>query len=257
MADPLPEGQAMTAIAAALRDRAADAAVTLLGKPSSRTAHELRYGSNGKLSIVLTGAKAGLWHDYATGEGGDILTLAQRELGRETGLAWARDLSGMEGIPPPPRRHAPPLAIVQTDDAATKIARALALVGRARPIWGTIAEVYLATRGLHLAGVPGYLFDRESLRYVPDCWHWPSKTRLPAMVAPITNIVTGEVQAAHVTYLAADGTSKVAVDPSRLYLGPKSNGCVRLTHDAEVIHGLCIGEGIETVLTALVAGYPA
>ena len=77
------------------------------------------------------------------------------------------------------------------------------------------------------------------------------------MVAPITRVATGELQSVHVTFLAADGSGKAAVDLPRLYLGPKSNGCVRLTPDDEITYGLCIGEGIETCLTAIVVGYPA
>ena len=90
-------------IAADLRDHAADAVVTLLGQPTSRTTHELRFGTHRKLAVVLTGPKAGLWHDHSSGESGDILTLVQRELGRENGLDWARSWLGVgDGDVPPP-----------------------------------------------------------------------------------------------------------------------------------------------------------
>ena len=47
-------------IAAALRDHAEAAAMALLGKPTSRTSHELRFGRHGSLSVALAGPKSGL-----------------------------------------------------------------------------------------------------------------------------------------------------------------------------------------------------
>ncbi|MFN3076372.1 MAG: toprim domain-containing protein [Alphaproteobacteria bacterium] len=243
-------------IAAALRDQAEAVAMALLGEPTSRTRHELRWGRHGSLALVLTGSKAGLWHDHSAGEGGDILALVQREMGREAGLAWAKSWLGMEGgLPPPFRLRPTPKPETATDDATRKLARAHALMARSRPIRGTIVERYLASRGLVLPDDTS-LFDPGSLRFAPDVWHWPTQSRLPAMVAPIVNILTNDLQGLHLTFLAADGSGKATVDKPRLYHGPKAGGCVKLTGDADVTLGLAIGEGIETSLTALVAGYP-
>lgn len=76
------------------------------------------------------------------------------------------------------------------------------------------------------------------------------------MLAPIVGIASNEVQAVHLTFLTEDGRDKAAVDKSRLYLGPKSGGVVKLTPDEDVLQGLAIGEGLETCLTAIMAGYP-
>ena len=93
-------------IAAGLRDHVAAAAVAILGKPTVRTGRELRWGSHGKLAVVLAGPKAGTWFDHSSGTGGDILTLAQREMGRAGGLAWAKAWLGLAHEPAP--RPAPP-----------------------------------------------------------------------------------------------------------------------------------------------------
>lgn len=140
-------------------------------------------------------------------------------------------------------------------EEADKAEKAQRIVARGRPARGTIVEKYLAGRGLALPE-PGYLFDEHALLFVPDVYHWPSEQRLPAMVAPITNIMTREVQAVHLTFLAPGGAGKAAVDRPRLYQGPKAGGVVRLTPDAEVTNGLAIGEGIETCLVALLCSYP-
>ncbi|MEO5375638.1 MAG: toprim domain-containing protein [Alphaproteobacteria bacterium] len=245
-------------VAAGLRGRAEAAAVALLGKPSSRTRHELRFGRHGSLSVEIAGPKTGAWFDHSAGEGGDILALAQREMGREGGLTWARQWLGMEGDRPPPPRQRTEAPKPEPDgaDIARKLARARALVERSRPVRGSIAERYLTSRGLVLPDDAG-LFDPCSLRFAPDVWHWPSQFRLPAMVAPIVGVTTNELQGLHLTFLAPDGSGKADVGKPRLYFGPKAGGCVKLTDDADVTFGLAVGEGIETSLTAVCSGYSA
>jgi hypothetical protein len=49
---------------------------TLLGEPSSSSAHEWRYGTHGSLSINLT---HGTWFDHETNEGGGVLGIIRRE----------------------------------------------------------------------------------------------------------------------------------------------------------------------------------
>ena len=94
------------------------------------------------------------------------------------------------------------------------------------PITGTLAETYLRSRGLS--------YDGDPLRFYPGG---------RAMVALITNIITGEPQGIHRTFLDRDGNR---ID--KKMLGPAGGGVVRLSDDAEVTHGLAVAEGIETAL---------
>lgn len=96
------------------------------------------------------------------------------------------------------------------------------------PIKGTLAEVYLRSRGLH--------YDVGDLRFYPAG---------PAMVALITNAVTGEPQGIHRTFLDREGKKT-----DRKMLGAAGGGVVRLSGDEDVTTGLAIGEGIETALAA-------
>jgi AAA domain len=61
----------------------------LLGKPSSRTSKELRYGKRGSLKINL---ETGFWDDWESGESGGTLALIKREKGLEPAEAieWMR-----------------------------------------------------------------------------------------------------------------------------------------------------------------------
>jgi putative DNA primase/helicase len=98
---------------------------------------------------------------------------------------------------------------------------------------GTPAEAYLASRALKLD-------DTESLR-----WH----PRFRAMIALFRNIATDAPQAISRTFLD-HGARKI----ERKFLGPVGGAAIKLDGDAEVTHGLHIGEGIETCLAARMLG---
>lgn len=99
---------------------------------------------------------------------------------------------------------------------------------RSVPIAGTLAEVYLASRGLSYGG--------DALRFYPGG---------RAMVALMTDIITGEPCGLHRTFLDRHGAK---ID--RKMLGRASGGVVRLSADVEVTTGLGVAEGIETALAA-------
>jgi hypothetical protein len=246
-------------IAAALADRVESLVADLL-PAGRRNGHCWRAGSvagdeGASLAVVLRGAKCGRWHDFAADQGGDLLDLiaACRWLSLADAIAWAKDWLGIgPNLSPRPvgtiRRPAP----VPDPDKADRIARLLA---RSVPIRGTLAETYLRSRGVEPDAVAS-LLDPDALRFVPDAWHWPTQARIPAMVAPVVGITSNRLQALHLTFIRPDGSGKAEVEKARLYFGPKASGCVKLTPDEEVTTGLAVGEGIETTLAAMLAGFP-
>ena len=137
----------------------------------------------------------------------------------------------------------------------SKLDRVRKLIDRSKLIRETIAEIYLNRRAIGLPP-PGGLLDDLALRFVSDCWHWPTQRKHPAMVAPITDAITHKLIGAHQTFIKPDGSGKIDHPKARLYFGPKDDGVVRLTADEDVTIGLAIGEGIETCLSGLMAGYP-
>jgi hypothetical protein len=58
-------------------------ALDLLGSPNKKLSSGkiLKYGSKGSMAITTSGPKAGTWYDFEAGEGGDIISLVQREKG--------------------------------------------------------------------------------------------------------------------------------------------------------------------------------
>ena len=135
-----------------------------------------------------------------------------------------------------------------TQEARRKQIYALKLFAQGQPIAGTLAETYLASRGLCPT-------TSEELCFHPQLKHKRSGKCWPALIARITNGVDGTPQAIHRTFLSRDGLGKAPIKPQRMMLGPVSGGCVRLGPVAEHI---LLGEGIETCLSAMQAiGLPA
>lgn len=110
--------------------------------------------------------------------------------------------------------------------------RAGSLWREARPIEGTPANAYLASRGLFYKG--------EALRWHPSC-PFGKGERHGCMIGMVRNIVTNEPQAIHRT--AIDGAGR-KID--RKAYGPIGGGAIKLTDDADVTNVIAVGEGIES-----------
>jgi putative DNA primase/helicase len=100
-------------------------------------------------------------------------------------------------------------------------------------------------------------FDGHALRFHPRC---PFKladgqmAQLPAMIAAMTDVLTGSFCGIHRTALADGGFGKAEVPGlgnSKKMLGRGAGACIRLSPDETVTSGLHIAEGIETALACL------
>ncbi len=120
--------------------------------------------------------------------------------------------------------------------------RAERIWNEAVPISGSGGETYLRGRGLQLPLT-------STLRYHPALTHSPGNI-FPAMVARVTNGVSGHPMGIHRTFLCRDGSRKARVNPAKKMLGPCAGGAVQLAQPTDC---LMIGEGIETVLSAMQA----
>lgn len=128
------------------------------------------------------------------------------------------------------------------------------LWSESRPLVGTIGAAYLLARRCVVPPADG------DLRFHPARKHPHGDYIGPALVALVSDIVTGEPISLHTTFICADGTKPANLPgPARLLLGGhrKAGGCVRLWPNDAVATGLGIGEGIETVLSLAHAYRPA
>ena len=136
----------------------------------------------------------------------------------------------------------------ETDrDDVKRTEAALSIWQEARPSAGTLIELYLGSRGLHVPPTPMLRFHAALKHPTGDSW--------PAMIALVTRGTDNTPLAIHRTFLARSGTGKAPVDPQKMMLGPCRGGVVRLAEPGNL---LMVGEGIETCLAAMQAiGCPA
>ena len=158
-----PAGTAMSgrdwrAFDAELSARVPELAVELLGRPTFRAGQEWRWGRKGSLSVVIGGAKAGMWFDHEAGDGGGFVDLVGRDLGLSRGdaLDWTADRIGMGRRHRSTRTHpAPPILSTNTpvspqaqpgaeaspqtprDEADPAVARAEEAAALAERIWAS------------------------------------------------------------------------------------------------------------------------
>ena len=176
----------------------------------------------------------GKWCDAATGEHGDLLDLIRRRSAASTlraAMDEARVFLALPASPVP--GEGPPY---DAREAARRLWR------RCRPIEGAPAETYLHARGITRRRFP-------SLRFHPALFHREADSRLPALVAAVTD-TDGALHGVHRTWLDPAAQSKANVLPSRKALGRVFGHAVRLgAPDATLL----VGEGIETVLSLVSA----
>jgi hypothetical protein len=219
------------------------------------------------LSVHLGGHKAGIWADFATGEGGDALDLVAAVLfrgGKAAAIAWARRWLGIGDGPVPAAQRRQAAATRAADDADQDRRRALAQalwLAAAPRLAGTPADHYLAGRGIILAELGR---QPRALRYHPALWCAEVGAKLPAMVAAITD-GKGEHCATHRTWLARrDGVwTKAPLRDAKKSIGQVRGGSIRIwrgasarsLRDAPPGDTVAIAEGIETALSVAII-YP-
>lgn len=186
--------------------------------------HDRRAGS---FSVNLA---TGRWADFATGDrGGDPVSLYAylftdgRQIEAARALACGEAHFAVSRCP-----AAKPAKPANLDDsgAAARSARAVAIYAAAAPIAGTVAERYLAGRGL--VRIAAW----ESLRSATLAFRGHGAH--PALIAPVRQ-PDGALAGIQRTYLTAEG-QKLAGADSKRSLGIVRAGAIRLKLRAEMAH---------------------
>jgi Toprim domain len=227
------------------------ALAVLLLPNGGREGQEWRVGNvNGEpghsLAVHLSGAKAGLWADFSGAEKGDALDLikATRKLDTSAALEWARrwlavDRSRMPPASRPRERPGPP--------------RWQPTWQAARPIAGTIAELYLAGRRLRFDDPEGRVlrFDPRRAR------RGPGSNQLehhPALLALLRDVCTGRAVGMSNIHLAPDGSDRLRDKKAKTVTGQAAGAAVMLSAFGEPTGGLLVCEGVETGIAVFAAG---
>ncbi len=208
-----------------LNARAEEVALRYLGDPKARNGGTWRYGANkGSLVVTVHGQKQGLWRDFQTSEGGDMLTLIGHAMGasqfKDILEEATRFIGGyshyVSSTPTPAQKQTSPDL-----DAFTlqKIQKAQAIFNATKPIEGSIAERYLREH----RGIQNPLFDK-TFRFHPNLKNWMTGDIYPALV------------------LAARDEKNTVTGVQAIFLDPTTAKKAPLGNNAKLSRGL-IGEG--------------
>ena len=199
-------------------------------------------GAKGRsLFVRLSGPGVpGKWADSATGQHGDLLDLIRHRSGSPTLHAALNEARAFLALP-----ASPGTGEADTYDASEAARR---LWRRCRAIGGSHAEAYLHARGLAHCSFP-------ALRFHPELFYrdGAGMRRLPALVAAITGndgVLTGVQR----TWLDPRTPAKAEVYHPRKALGRIHGLAVRFGDiPTDSVATLLVGEGIETVLSLIIA----
>lgn len=198
------------------------------------------------LFVRLTGpasgpGAAGKWTDSATGQHGDLLDLIALNLGITTLRDTLDEARRFLSLPQKDRNRA---ANPPASRGSTEAARRLWAMGQ--PMSGTLAERYLAGRGLIGLG------PLDSLRFHPKCFYRREDHALtdppetwPALLAKVTDL-DGRLTGLHRTWLDPATADKAPVIPPRKAIGNLLGHGVRIGEPDSVV---AAGEGLETMLS--------
>ncbi|MDO8422485.1 MAG: toprim domain-containing protein [Parvibaculum sp.] len=191
------------------------------------------HGTPGRsLYVQLFGERAGKWTDASEGTHGDLLDLimANRGLDFRAACDEARAFLRMPIVPAKRMEVSAPAG---SSEAARR------LFAASKSIRGTLADVYLRSRGIMLPP------DISALRFHPRCYYRAPEGRQtwPALIAAVTD-GAGNVTGVHRTWLDL-ASGKAPVDQPRRALGHLAGNGVRF---GTVTDTMLAAEGLETAL---------
>jgi Ti-type conjugative transfer relaxase TraA len=208
-----------------LNARAEDVARHYLGDPKICSS-TWRYGTNkGSLIVTIQGQKQGLWRDFQTNEGGDMLRLIAHATEttefKEVLQEATRFLGGYSTYIQPTATTTQTIQSKSDVDAYTlqKIQKAQRIYQATHPIEGTLAQRYLQEH----RGIQGDLYSK-TFRYHPALKNW----------------MTGDVYPALVVVARDDQDTVCGIQA--IFLDPKTAKKAPLGNNTKLSRGL-IGEG--------------
>ncbi|MER8751165.1 toprim domain-containing protein [Mesorhizobium sp. M1050] len=186
---------------------------------------------------------AGRWVDEATSEFGDLLDVIRESCGLVNFRDIADEARRFLSMPPPPPQapgaQRQPAAAPGSPDAARR------LFAMSQPIAGTLAERYLAGRGILLSA------HEPALRFHPGCYYKDLVTgetqTLPALIAAVTSL-DGQITGLQRTWLDPSGQGKAQLADPRRSLGDLLGNGIWLGHlPGAPVPVMAAGEGLETM----------
>lgn len=242
----------------------------LLGEPKATEAGQYRYGSHhGSLIITLNGDKRGLWHDFQTGEGGNLFKLIAQQHGLDVKSDFravlqaslhlldtseadltARDSRTPKGQTLKAQKNQNPKSESLTPQQQKSLRYARQLARESQSLHNTLAERYLRERRhIRLEKFP------STLRFHPGVYSRKNDSIHPALLV-IAKDDHNKTHAIQAIFLDAQTAQKANVAVKKQTWGIPSQGAVQL-HKAAITSKqpvpTYLAEGAETTLSICAA----
>lgn len=232
------------------------------------------HGEPGRsLKVHLTGAKAGVWRDFASGAGGDALELVAGVLydgDKAKAIRWARRWLGFDMMDAAElqaqrdhlqRRAAEASARQEQEEQATREKAFGLWISAQADLSHTPVAAYLRGRGIALDALE---HKPAAIRFAANCWNVESQSYWPAMLSAINRPGSKRLVAVHRTWLQVHPNGRVTKAPlqdAKRTLGTYKGGFISLSRGAsgkrlaEITEPeiVAISEGIEDGLTVALA----
>ena len=232
-----------------LNAQAEEVARHYLGSPKHRQGFTWRYGTNqGSLVVTVKGQRQGLWRDFQTQEGGDMLRLIQHSLGtRDFKVVLDEATRFLGGASSYTLNESRPVSIkppVVEDNARIRIAQSI--YQDTQPITGTLAERYLREH----RKIEGPI-NEETFRYHTNLKNWKNGRTYPALVIAAKD---NQQSICGVQAIFLDETTAKKADIG--HIAKLSRGSTRegaLVHQGNSQGKIALAEGPETALSVAAA----
>lgn len=258
-------------VRAAARGNMDSLTTDLLGPPnkhmSSKTS--LRFGTRGSMVVNIAGPKAGQWKDFESGQGGDIISLVQREksLNLKEAVTYLADILNVrphQGNRPHHKTISPGQfnaqlqsqlqtttqdSLAQIKENAMRLNAVSELNLKSKPIEGTLAQSYLQQER-HIKGpLP------PDLRYIPKgttfMYQGERRTLQHDSLAAFGRNQEGRLSSVQLTKLDIQGKRALSTDGAKLnkiHYGI-AKGSFVLLQEGKSNDPVFIAEGVETALS--------
>jgi hypothetical protein len=194
---------------------------------------------------AVGGKAAGKWVDESSGEHGDLLDVIEQSCGLVDFREVADEARRFLSMPLPQPQPQPlggegqPAAKRGSPEAARR------LFAMSQPIAGTLAERYLAGRGILLSA------HERALRFHPGCYYRDlvsgETQALPALLAAVTSL-DGQITGLQRTWLDPSGDGKAQLADPRRSLGHLFGNAIWLgLEPGAPVPVMAAGEGLETM----------
>jgi ATP-dependent exoDNAse (exonuclease V) alpha subunit/phage/plasmid primase-like uncharacterized protein len=209
--------------------------------------------SFGSLKFTLTGKKAGLWYDFKTMKGGNIISLIQAEKGLDfkgalNHLAGELNVRSYEQVHTTPMKSQREMSAEDMVDKISRLQSVSNLFVKSKSIQGTVAETYLRQE----RGIQGALSD--DLRFLPRGTQFTYKGHANILrqdcFAAFGRQANGELSVVQVTKLNQDGTRSIDAEGDKLkklQYGISKGSFVTIQEGKQ--NRVFIAEGLETALS--------